>query len=108
VVSDGIDQFEAWVMARLYLSETQGVCSDIALPVKEGQAWMIPTWVGRRGRESTPIYVDSISGHARCEGYPPIDDPTAYMQALYDEQNLTIRFRELRAAPLPYVSDLKR
>jgi len=95
-------------MARLYLSETQGVCSDIALPVKEGQAWMIPTWVGRRGRESTPIYVDSISGHARCEGYPPIDDPTAYMQALYDEQNLTIRFRELRAAPLPYVSDLKR
>jgi len=77
---DGVDQFEAWLLASEYFPLNFGVCGDVGLPQKEGGKWMIPTFVGRLSDPAPPIYVDATSGVLTCLGHPTVSDPESYIQ----------------------------
>lgn len=79
-VSDGIDQFEAWLLAGMYFGENFGVCGVVRLPKLEGSRWRVPFGAGFPPRRGL-LFIDCKSGRITCEGHPSVDDPVAYLKA---------------------------
>ena len=44
--SDGVAQYEAWVLARAYFLSNHGVCGIVQLPVRDGDRWDVLMLVG--------------------------------------------------------------
>ncbi len=71
--SNGVDQYEAWLIGRAYLIQQFGVCGSVSLPVRDGDHWTIPTYQGTLGKPH-PLSVAVTDGRTVCEGYPTVTD----------------------------------
>ncbi|HVZ18264.1 MAG TPA: hypothetical protein VG897_14175, partial [Terriglobales bacterium] len=78
-VSDGVDQFEAWLLVSAYFSMNVGLCGDVGLPKAEEGKWVVPIVIGWRGKAEA-ISVDMKSGVLTFAGYPSVDDPEGYIR----------------------------
>lgn len=66
--SDGINQQEAFVIAKaFFLSEISG-CGFPDEPVKQSGFWVIQTHIGLAGLSGEPIYVDINNGAITWKG----------------------------------------
>jgi hypothetical protein len=65
-VIDGVDQFEAWMLAHEYFGQNFGICGGLALPVREDDRWRVPVAIGSSARPGT-IWIDAGSGHATSD-----------------------------------------
>jgi hypothetical protein len=79
VLSDGIDQFEAWMLAKVFISENIGACNDLEPPEMTAGQWRIRYRLGREPKDGPPIHVDTKSGRITCAGYPTIENPTGFL-----------------------------
>jgi len=82
-VSDGVDAFEAWLLAYAYLPTEVTMCGDVGVPRREGTTWIVPTYVGREARLGKPITIDAVTGRITCEGYAAVEDPSAYAKSFF-------------------------
>src|ERR1044071_9178293 len=48
---DGVDEFEAWMLASIYLHENFGACCDLALPERREATWIVRTAIDLPSRE---------------------------------------------------------
>ena len=78
--TDGIDDFEALVLAKEYFYWQFGVCGFVDLPEREGHMWKVSISAGREAELQSPIIVDAASGIIRCAGHPTITDPLAFIR----------------------------
>jgi hypothetical protein len=76
---DGVSEFEAWMLAKVYSGEEIGACLDIGLPERRGHNWEVSTFVGRPGKEGPPVVIDSSSGKITCDGHPAVEQPLEYL-----------------------------
>ena len=76
---DGVDEFEAWLVARTYVLKDIGACIDVGLPARCGGDWMIPVFVGREGNEDHPIVIDASTGRTSREGDLSLDYPKDFI-----------------------------
>jgi len=81
-LGDGIDQFEAWLLAWYFKEQAIGSCSDLGVPTREGANWIIKCWIGRGGERMASICVDATSGNIKCDGYPSLSNIPALIQAI--------------------------
>ncbi|MDP3068976.1 MAG: hypothetical protein Q8N18_01750 [Opitutaceae bacterium] len=79
VLSNGVDQFEAWMLTKIFISEHVGACFDLEPPVMIRGKWTVRNRLGRALSEGPPILVDAISGQIACEGHPTIEDPIGFL-----------------------------
>lgn len=70
--SDGVDQFEAWLVATSYFTEIFGICGVVGLPRKEGAGWRVSASVGSPPPKPVTVFVDSTRGRVTCEGHATI------------------------------------
>ncbi len=94
-ITDAVDQFKAWMLAKAYLDENISVCSGISLPRKDRNRWRIRCWVGREGKEIPPVYVDAHTGSITCEGNLTVDNPSDFLTQYY------ARFKRHNQSPEP-------
>ncbi len=80
VLSDGVDQLEAWMLTKVYVSEHVGACFYLDPPDLVRGRWIIRNQVGRALKEGPPILVDASSGQITCEGHPTIKDPIGFLK----------------------------
>jgi hypothetical protein len=80
-LEDGVDQFEAFVIARSYLARTFGACADVYLPRRIAGEWVSEIAVGRHGPQMPPIRVDGSTGRITCEGYESINDVMLFLKS---------------------------
>ncbi len=110
----GIDEFEAFLLSRIYLISRFGVCGGQGLPELHGDVWKSAITVGRAAREESPILIDRNTGVIRCGDHAPVDDVLTFIREFERGPNkapeptprpVTIR-AEPRAAPIPPVAHL--
>ncbi len=77
---DGIDQFEALLLAKVYFMGDFGFCGSVGLPTRKGNEWIIPISVGRESGSASPIIIDALTGSLRCEGHPSISDASIFLR----------------------------
>lgn len=75
-ITDGVDRFEAWILATAYFSRTFGSCGFVLLPQSEGGRWKVRAAVGRNGNPAD-VFVDLETGVITCEGQETVFDPAA-------------------------------
>ncbi|MBL9199244.1 MAG: hypothetical protein JNL39_02005 [Opitutaceae bacterium] len=80
VVSDGVDQLEAWMLTKVYVSEHVGACFNLEPPDLVRGTWTIRNQLGRDLREGPPILVDASTGQIACEGHPTVEDPIGFLK----------------------------
>jgi hypothetical protein len=76
---DGIDEFEAFLIARVYFVTMIGACGSVGLPELIGTTWVVPISIGRKvSRDApldAPILIDAKTGSTSCVGYPQMAEP---------------------------------
>ncbi len=77
---DGIDEFEALLLAKDYFSWQFGACGGIEMPQKESGMWVVRISSGREGRPEPPVFIDAKTGSLRCEGHPSISDAVTFIR----------------------------
>ena len=79
--SDGIDEFEAWVLADEYRLRVYGVCGATRVPEFTDGRWRVVVVVGDPPpRAQPPIYIDAKSGRLQQIGCEPIDRPAEWLK----------------------------
>ncbi len=80
-VSDGIDEFEAWLLATLYREREFGVCGRCHVPTQNDHSWEVVFGFGAPPVSRGPmIVIDASSGILHCEGHPALSDPMALIR----------------------------
>ena len=79
-LSDGVDDFEALLIAKVYFSWQFGLCGFVALPEREGDDWVVRISAGREPKSEPSIMIDSRSGAIRCAGHPSISDVVGFVR----------------------------
>lgn len=82
IPKDGIDQFEAFVLAHAYFAQTFGACGAVDLPEKKEDFWYVDMVVGSAAQQLPPAVIDSRTGRLTCEGHPSVIDAIAYLKML--------------------------
>lgn len=77
--ADGVSEFEAWMLVKVYAFDEIGSCLDLGLPQRRDHSWVVPTFVGRAGNPGPPVIVESTSGKITCEGHPTVNRPQEYL-----------------------------
>ena len=78
--SDGIDEFEALLLAKDYFSWQFGVCGWVDMPQRESGTWVVRISSGRESRPESPIVIDAKTGSLRCDGHPSVSDAAAFIR----------------------------
>ena len=76
---DGIDQKEAWAIAKFYFYSTGNLCGMAREPIKEGELWKSELLYGIAGTPIAPILVDAKTGAVWQTGGERIDDVMALL-----------------------------
>jgi hypothetical protein len=77
--ADGLDEFEALLLAKEYFSWQFGVCGWVDMPERQGSDWVVRISSGREARPESPIVIDAKTGALRCEGHPSVTDARAFI-----------------------------
>ncbi len=77
--SDGVDRYEAWMLATTYYGVVFGSCGGVGLPQRSGAHWSVPIGIGSTARPGL-ISVDVSTGRITSEGRPVITDPIAFLR----------------------------
>jgi hypothetical protein len=77
---DGVDQFEAYVLALAYFSRNFGACGAVYLPEKKGDHWVVEAVVGSAAAPVPPAIIDTKNGKLTCEGHLSVSDPLSYLK----------------------------
>jgi hypothetical protein len=78
----GIDEFEALVLAKAYVTVHVGSCIHIGTPELHGNTWTIALATGREAKEDAPILVHRSTGAISCGIYPTVADASAMLRTL--------------------------
>ncbi len=81
-LQNGIDEFEALVLAKIYLFRHIGLCTHISLPTLHEDVWSVPIALGREASPENPIRIHRFTGAVSCEGYPAVEDASILMRPL--------------------------
>lgn len=77
--SDGVDEFEAWVLADEYRQCVYGGCGATRVPEYADGRWKVVVAIGDPPpRVQPPIFIDAKSGRLQQIGYEPIDRPVEW------------------------------
>ncbi len=79
---NGIDEFEALVLAKVYLSRHIGLCTHISLPTLQEDVWSVPIAVGLEATPEKPIRIHRLTGVVSCEGYSAVESASTLLRAL--------------------------
>ena len=79
-LADGVDDFEALLLAKAYFSWEFGACGFVNLPEKDDGIWRVSIAAGRETKPQPPILIDAVSGTIRCVDHPTIADPLAFVR----------------------------
>jgi hypothetical protein len=82
-ISDGIDQLEALLLARTFITVTFGSEMEPDLPVLNGGTWVVPTSFGLSKRDGYPVLIDARSGRIDYRGYESVTDPERFVRRPY-------------------------
>lgn len=102
-IDDGVDQFEAWFLARVYITTKVSLCGVRYSPKLDQDDWIVPIAIGQDDNEDPPVRINRVSGVLTGDGYPMLADPMGFVQTEYKERlrwsKLTkeARMEELRA-----------
>lgn len=80
--ADGIDQFEALLLAKAYFLKNFGLCGVVGLPEKVAGEWIVAMSVGLPCKPTSNAIIDAGTGRLRCEGHPDVTDPLAYIKGI--------------------------
>ena len=80
MLSDGIDEFEALLIARAYFGFEFGACGSVELPERTAEGWSAAIFAGREAKPEPPITIDGRSGEVRCAGHPTISDMRSLLE----------------------------
>jgi hypothetical protein len=80
IPKDGVDQFEAFVLAHAFFAQNFGGCGAVDLPEKKGDFWFVDMVVGSAAQQLPPAVIDSRTGKLTCEGHPSVTDALAYLK----------------------------
>ena len=80
--ADGVDEFEAWVLADEYRQCVYGICGATRIPELVDGNWKVLVAVGDPPpRVQPPLYIDTKTGRLQQEGYEAIEDPTEWFKS---------------------------
>jgi len=88
-ITDGIDQFEALLLARSFITVTSGSEMEPDLPVLKGGTWVVPTSFGLPRRDGYPVLIDERSGRIDCRGYESVTDPEEFLRRPYSPNKIS-------------------
>ncbi|WP_221031471.1 hypothetical protein [Actomonas aquatica] len=94
-IADGVDQFEAWFLARLFRLEHYGVCGMEGLPEPSEKGWVVGFAHGAHATPGPDLLVDAKTGHISCDGLPAHTDPMAMVRAFRAEREEVIKLAKL-------------
>jgi hypothetical protein len=77
---DGVDNYEAWLLAKAYSEETFGSCGRVGLPERKGAVWVAPHFGGRASSSEVDVVIDAKSGRLTCAGNPSVDAPDDFLR----------------------------
>ena len=78
--SNGVDEFEAYFIAREYTSWYISSCFFLSLPEMKDGFWINNLVTGRECVPHSPIVINARSGAIRCTGYSDIPDVAAFIR----------------------------
>lgn len=76
--ADGVDRFEAWLVACAYFSKTFGSCGVVLAPEPAGERWRVRAGVGRNGNP-VDVFVDARTGVITSDGQETVLDPVSLL-----------------------------
>jgi len=79
-LNDGIDEFEALLIARAYFGWQFGSCGMVELPERNAERWIAAITAGREAKPEPPIVIDARTGTIRCDGHPTILDSVSFLK----------------------------
>ena len=79
-LADGIDESEAFILAKHYFTWEFGFCGFVDLPEKQNDEWVVQIAAGRDARPQPPVFISTKSGALRCEGHPSVSDALAFLK----------------------------
>lgn len=71
-LADGVDQFEAWVLADEFRGTVFGGCGNTQAPRLREAKWIVPIAVGFPPEQRHPVVIDAKTGRIDCDGFEPI------------------------------------
>lgn len=78
---DGIDEFEAWVLADEYRDCVYGICGSTRIPEFIDGKWKVLIAVGDPPpRVQPPLFIDAKTGRLQQAGYEPIEHPAEWLK----------------------------
>jgi hypothetical protein len=78
---DGIDEFEALVLAKAYVPMHVGLCVYVGIPELREDMWTLAFATGREARKEPSILVHRFTGAITCGHYPSVADAMALLRA---------------------------
>lgn len=79
--ADGVDEFEAWVLADEYRQCVYGICGATRIPQLVEGKWKVLVAVGDPPpRVQPPLFIDAKTGRLQQIGYEPIDHPVEWLK----------------------------
>jgi hypothetical protein len=79
-LANGVDELEAFLIAKQYFDWQFGACGSVELPERKGDDWVVRIYLGLKARSEPPILIAARSGAIRCAGYPGIADAVGFVR----------------------------
>ena len=81
IVTDGVDEYEAFVLGSAYLYAHINRCSDIRTLRDDGTRWVAETLVGEPPGDRGPvIFIDKQIGATSSPDNKTVTDPKSYLE----------------------------
>ena len=82
-LTDGVDEYDAYVLSAAYLYAHINLCSSIRTLREEPRRWVAETLVGEPpGDPGPPIFVEKVSGATSSPNNKTVTDPKTYLEQL--------------------------
>jgi len=79
--SDGVDKFEAWILADEYRQCVYGICGRTMVPESQQGRWVVLVAVGDPPpKMQSPIYIDMNTGRVEHSGYKAIEHTAQWLK----------------------------